>query len=479
MPKEEGQASWETIAAHKQAERLSRIPKEWLLHSLPADPTTNVLDVPRKSGILDEKELYITDNFDATLLAHAIAVGKLRSVDVVRAFCKTNCLTEIFFDAAIQRAEYLDSHLKITGKPLGPLHGVPISLKDTFNITGYDSSIGIASLAFNPATENALLAQVLLDAGAVLYCKTNIPQTLMSLDSENNLFGRTLNPANRLATAGGSSGGEGALIAMRGSVLGVGTDVGGSVRIPAMCNGLYGIKPSAQRVPYVGQEGGALLGASMIGLPASAGPIAGSLRDCEMLMRVVGEARPWERDPSVVPGRWDLLDDLGFQGEEPERRTVIGIVRTDGLATPLPPITKVLEEVVRALRKTSTVDVVEMDITPLFKQCQSLTNAFFGIDGNNHILSLLEKTGEPLVTWLAPRLKRKKGKSTDEVRELHARKMELETQFLKVWRDSEGRRIDAFVCPVAPHPVPPIDRWNGVGYTSSFVLLDYPAGVRR
>ena len=66
---------------------------------------------------------------------------------------------------------------------------------------------------------------MLLDLGAVLYCKTNVPQTMMSADSENNLFGRTLNPANIKLTAGGSSGGEGALIAMRGSVLGIGTDV--------------------------------------------------------------------------------------------------------------------------------------------------------------------------------------------------------------------------------------------------------------
>jgi amidase len=115
---------------------------------------------------------------------------------------------------------------------------VPISLKDTFKIRGTDSSIGIAGLAFKPAESNSALVDILLGAGAVLYCKTNVPQTLMALDSDNWLFGRLRNPRNGDVTAGGSSGGEGALIAMRGSVLGVGTDVGGSIRIPAMCNGL-------------------------------------------------------------------------------------------------------------------------------------------------------------------------------------------------------------------------------------------------
>jgi len=126
------------------------------------------------------------------------------------------------FDQALARAEHLDNHLKKHKVPLGPLHGVPISLKDSFKIRGFDSSLGIAALAFNPSSITSPLVSILLEAGAVIYCKTNVPQTLMALDSENSLFGRTLNPFNRCLTAGGSSGGEGALISMKGSPLGVG-----------------------------------------------------------------------------------------------------------------------------------------------------------------------------------------------------------------------------------------------------------------
>ena len=343
-------------------------------------------------------------------------------------------------------------------------------MKDTFKIKGYDASIGLAALAFKPATENSVLVDVLLNAGAVLYCKTNIPQTLMALDSHNNVFGRTLNPFNTFVTPGGSSGGEGALLAMRGSVLGVGTDVGGSIRIPAMCNGTFGIKPSWQRIPYAGQEGGQLPGQAKLGIPASAGPLAHSMRDIELFFKVVSEQKPWELDPDVLPSPWtDFFPASG-------RKLRIGVVRRDGVMELHPPILSVLDEVAGKM-KSAGIEVVDMDITSLFSQCQSLANALFGVEGGNNMFDLLESAKEPLSPWLATRLRRKAPLPFDKVRELQGKRTELQRQFLKIWRDSNGREIDAFITPVAPHPVPPIDRWNGVSYTSSFVLLDYPAGV--
>jgi amidase len=469
---------YKAIAARKRAEQQSRIPKAWLLPQLPPPTLLDVRSYPQSSGILTTKELSITGDHDATSLATLLRTRALTAEEVAIAFCKraaiaqqlTKCLTEIFFEEGIARAKWLDAEIARTGRPVGPLHGVPISLKDTFKVRGYDTSIGLASLAGNPAKENSTLVDILLEAGAVLYCKTNIPQTLMALDSENHLFGRTLNPRNRAVTAGGSSGGEGALIAMRGSVLGVGTDVGGSIRIPAMCNGLYGIKPSAGRIPFSRQQGNSSPGSGGIGLRASAGPIATSMRDCELFLKVVADARPWERDPDVVYGLWEE------QGRIEAKKPLIGVMRKDDLITPLPPVSKVLEEAVQALRK-SGYEVVEMN-TPAFQKCQSLANKFFGIDGGKYIFDIMEKGGEPLNTWLSTRLRRKTPTELEPLVALHARKTELETEMLKIWRDPKtGRRIDAMICPVAPHPVPPIDRWNGTSYTSSFVLLDYPAGT--
>ncbi|RMY04753.1 hypothetical protein D0866_15293 [Hortaea werneckii] len=515
--------TWQEIAARKQRERADRIPSLWKLPPahIPAESRTNVLSVPRECGLLSEQELNITENYDASALVSALSSGKLKAVDVTTAFCKraaiahqlTNCLTEIFFDDAIARAKQLDDGLAKSGSPTGPLHGLPISLKDTFKVKGYDASIGAAALCFKPANTNSALVDLLLQQGAVLYCKTNIPLTLAALDSHNNVFGRTLNPANKALTAGGSSGGEGALVAMRGSPLGIGTDVGGSIRIPAMCNGLVGVKPSHGRVPYAGQEAGSLPGSSKLGIEATAGPIARTVRDCELLLRVVGDASPWLFDPDVLPHPW--TQQLPLRPHPSSRSPTtqplrIGIVRSDGHTLPLPPIATLMDEISHHLRTTALpsscqhqpIEVINLDLSPLGPKCLKTFNAIISLDGATYWFDLLAQTAEPLSPWLQTRLKRRPPKSLDQVRELKAQISALQTEFLKVFREDGGywipsssssppssthpspakgkrtpRTLDLILTPPAPHPVPPIDKWNTTNYTSLFNLLDVPAGV--
>ena len=480
---------WKEIAVRKQAEQYARIPQEWRLMSSHAS-SNNVMNVPRDCGILDAKELHITEDFDATSLLHELAQGSLKSVEVVTAFCKraaitqqlTKCLTEIFFTDAITRAEELDQYLQKNGRPMGPLHGLPVSIKDSFKVKGYDASVGVAGFCFKPVVKNSALVDLLLSLGAVLYCKTNVPLTMMALDSHNNVFGRVLNPANKLLTPGGSSGGEGALIAMRGSVLGVGTDVGGSIRIPAMCNGLVGVKPSHGRVPYAGQEGGSPEGASKLTMESTAGPIAHSVRDCETFLRAVGNGRPWLFDPDVLPQSWDQQDtvDALASSVSAKRPLRVGIVRTDGHVTPLPPIERLMEEVSGALRSTASVgravEIVDVDFAALGPQCLKTFNGIMSIDGGNTWFDHLATTGEPLSPWLQGRLRRRPQKPLNAVRELQGQKLELQTRMNDVWRTG-GLPLDAIICPVAPHPVPRVDKWNTTNYTSAFNLLDCPAGV--
>jgi amidase len=469
-------APWKAIAQRKQAEREARIPKEWRLHPRFLHIDGSKLDVPRTCGILNPREITITESYDAVALAAAISNRTYNSEEVAIAFCKraaiaqqlSNCLTEIMFEDAITRGKWLDSELKRTGKIIGPFHGLPISLKDTFKVKNYDASIGIASLCFDPAMENSELVTTLSDLGAVFYCKTNIPQTLMSLDSHNNVFGRTINPRNPLVTAGGSSGGEGALLALRGSILGVGTDIGGSIRVPAQCNGIYGVKPSAQRIPYIGQQSAARPGIGNLSLKSSAGPMGLSVRDCEFFLKAVSDSRPWERDPAVIFGDWT------YQGSLSEK-PVIGVLRTDGVVSPLPPVAAVLEETVQALRREG-VEVVEIE-APEFSKCQAIMNKLFGVDGGNFVSDLLEKTGEPLSPWLQDKFRKRAQMPINTLAEAHAEKGELEKTMLGLWRDEKGRQVDAIICPVAPHPTPGIDRWGLAGYTGSFVVLDWPAGT--
>lgn len=400
----------------------------------------------------------------------------------------TRCLTEPLFPSAIEQAKRLDEHYRRTGKPIGPLHGLPVSLKDTFFVKGVDATVGLAALAFHPATDDAPLASLLASLGAVIVAKTNIPQTLATLDSCNHLFGRTLNPLNRQLTAGGSSGGEGVLVAMRGSMVGFGTDIGGSIRVPAMCNGVYGFKPSVGRVPYGGQQDGRShiqgkpSGKGRAALQAVAGPLARSVSDIDAIMReIVPRAELWGED--CIPGSWPSPTSF-----LPRRKKffTIGVLPSDGLVEPLPPIRNLLDEVSQILRSSEVVDVqvIDLPVPPALKKCQALAGRLMDVDGGGPMLDLIEKTSEPLTPWLQGRMSRRKPITVEQLCQLQSERMVIEREMMKVWTagDDRTRQIDAIICPVAPHPVPEIDRYNAVGYTSTWVLLDYPAGtvpVRR
>lgn len=144
--------------------------------------------------------------------------------------------------------------------------------------------------------KDCALVRLLRDAGAVPYVKTNIPITLMSGEAWNDLFGRTTNPHKSTHTSGGSSGGEAALLAFGGSRIGVGTDVAGSVRLPAHWSGVYSIKASVGRFPRTGNTTGI---PGQEGVPPVYSPMARTLGDLVTFWRAVIGMKPWEYDYSV------------------------------------------------------------------------------------------------------------------------------------------------------------------------------------
>lgn len=139
---------------------------------------------------------------------------------------KFNCLSETCFDRALEAAQARDEHLATTGKPLGLFHGLPISIKDNFNLKGLDTTLGFISNVGDPAETDSTIVELLESLGAVIYVKTNVPPAMMITETVNNVTGKTLNPRNRLLTPGGSSGGESSLVLFKGSPLGVGSDLG-------------------------------------------------------------------------------------------------------------------------------------------------------------------------------------------------------------------------------------------------------------
>jgi amidase len=216
---------------------------------------------------------------------------------------------------------------------------------------------------------NSPLVDILLSLGAILYCKTNIPLTMMTGDSQTNIFGRTLNPHKLSLGAGGSSGGEGALVAIRGSILGVGTDIGGSIRIPALCCGTYGFKPSSFRIPNGGTTAPARLGSP--GFPSVAGPLANSFEDLDYFMRSVIDAKPWNFDAGALPIPW--RDSIVSTGNPKIR---IGFFASDAEYPIHPPVMRALSEAVKKLTGAGFT-VVQLSNTPPLNVAKELCTGKF------------------------------------------------------------------------------------------------------
>ncbi|KAK9454394.1 amidase signature domain-containing protein [Dipodascopsis uninucleata] len=468
---------YKELAAAKLAERENKIPKEWRVEI--DYSKVSVLNAVRESNLLNEKELEITENYDAYGLVQELAKGTYTAEETAIAFCKRsaiaqqacNCLTEIFFDDAIARAKWLDDEFKKTGKPVGPLHGLPISLKDSVSVAGYDSVVGIAAYAFQPEKENSVIVDILLRLGAVIYVKTNVPQSMMVPDTENNIFGTTRNPIHKELSASGSSGGLAALIKMRGSLLGIGTDVGGSIRVPAYTHGIYSIKPSSGRVPYHNMKGYLEPGAETVGVLCVNAPMAVSVRDLQMVMQLISEQEPWLEDPSCQYLPW-------IEPKPLNRPLSLGVVRFDTEVQTLPPVARVLDDTVEKL-KAAGHDIVELDLFLAEDISQNAVD-FFTVDGGAFLMSQLEITGEPLskaVTNGGMYPCEKKG-----ISEFHAYssvRAEIQRAWLKYWaatakKTKSGEPIDALLLPIQSFPARPDGFLIRSHFSRTFNLLDYP-----
>jgi len=166
---------------------------------------------------------------------------------------KINAIAVSRFEAARQEARAADAHLMQTDQAdLPPLFGIPFTVKEFYKIEGLPWTGCVKGYAGRLATQDATLVQRLRAAGAILLGSSNAPEGGLWMETYNMLYGRTNNPWDTRRTCGGSSGGEGALVAAGASVFGMGSDVGGSIRIPAAFCGVAGHKPTAQRVPGTG-----------------------------------------------------------------------------------------------------------------------------------------------------------------------------------------------------------------------------------
>ncbi|KAI0695647.1 amidase [Cytidiella melzeri] len=476
--------SWKHISARKLADRKSALDSwpEWHLKQTVPDSVLDVSEITTSE--LTKREFEIVHQ-DATALAQALRERRYTAVEVTKAFCHvatmaqqlTNCLTEIFFGEALQRAAELDRHLEEKGTVVGPLHGVPVSIKDHILVKGHDTSTGYIAWAYKThATHDAVAVDLLRRAGAVLYVKTANPQTLLSLETNNNIYGRTVNPLNRNLTPGGSSGGESALIALHGSPLGIGTDIGGSIRVPAAHTGLYGLKGSITRMPHAG-----LMGShdGMDAIIGALGPIATSARDLELFCRVMLHYKPWLVEPALLEMPWkhDTADGL-----DTPAKLCFAILWDDGVVLPHPPILDALKRTKDALVRAGHQVV---NWTPVdHEQAWELICKLYFLDGGEEYREqLVNDPPVPQTEWMMAQVPNNgRPFSVAEIFKLNLAREAFRVKIATHWNESQrltttGRPIDAILSPVAPTLAPPHDSTRWWGYTSYWNLMDFTTAV--
>lgn len=483
VPVAKGTPAYEALRDDIVREQFTnKVPADLLLPaSLLANPPKDVTGIPRTCGLLTAEELAITEEHDATSLAAAIRSRALTAEAVARAFSRraaiahqlTCCLTEWFPDEALARARELDAHLARTGEVVGPLHGVPVSIKEHMQMAGHWSADGtVASRTLDEADADAVAA--LRALGAVFYCKTNQPQGIMFLETVSP-YGRALNPHNIHLSAGGSSGGEGALIALRGSVLGLGTDIGGSIRGPAGFCGIYGFKPTSHYLPCRGFTHHGM--PAELTVLATCGPMAASLRDLDLLMAGVLGQKPFLRDPCLVPLPW--TGPRGAQSPGGGKPLKIGFMMNDGVIRPQPPVVRALEwakeKLSAAAGKGSSFEVKPFAPYRVAEGTKNVRRAYWP-DGGSGLLAQLAQTGEPeepLTTW---NLKEVKGETFgwDELFRLRKERDAFRCAFADHWTAQD---VDVVVAPVFVGPACSHDTglfWN---YTAFWNYVDCPGVV--
>ena len=274
--------------------------------------------------------------------------GEASSVELVEALHRradaieprVGAFAHQFRKEALREAEEADAK-RAAGEPLGPLHGLPITIKENIDTAGVPSTLGLRARKDLPAQDDAVTVRLLKRAGAIVLGKTNVPQTLLSpMETVNALFGTTHNPWRHGHGPGGSSGGEGAAIAAGMSVAGVGTDIGGSIRIPAAFCGICGLKPTGNRWSNRGSQ--TLLSGQRF-VRAQIGPMARRVEDLALLLRAVDTPRHTSDDPRCPPVS------IGDPAAVEATQLTVGFYEDDGFFTPAAAVRRAVREAAERL----------------------------------------------------------------------------------------------------------------------------------
>jgi fatty acid amide hydrolase len=444
-------------------------------------------------------------SWGAAEIASRIAAREVSAREVLAAYItrieevnpRLNALILPRLDEARAEAAAADDR-QARGEPLGPLHGVPLSIKACFITTDQPATIG--NRLIPPGERDALLVTRLRRAGAILLGKTNLPQMMIWHECDNPVFGRSNNPWDEGRTPGGSTGGEAALIAARGSALGLGNDTGGSIRVPCHFCGIHGLKPTNFRLP---RDGAISTLHGLDAIVSQTGPMARHVADLSLALSVLGDSSDGFLAGDVPPVPFSAPEEIDVGG------LTIAVFDDDQVFPASKAIRRLVQEAADALRD-SGAKIVPWQLPKLSPVCGianffDLYCALIGADGGNDVrrivqsdkldwrvsrllaLASLSVPTRAMVTgglalfgqkWMSRLVDVARPRSTDVYRQLSYAKSQLAKAV--TWQLQDAG-IDAILGP--PHALPAMQHIKGfdliaaASYSMLFNLLGFPAGT--
>lgn len=434
-------------------------------------------------------------------LAALIAGGQISAIEAVEAHIDRiervnpalNAVVFKRYDAARAEARAADKRREL-GQPLGPLHGVPITIKESLDLEGTPATFGLQTLANTRAAQDDMYVARMRAAGAIVLGKTNVAQLLLYIESDNPVYGRTNNPWDLERSSGGSSGGQGAIIAAGGSPLGLGNDIGGSVRIPATFCGIASLKPTAGRTPDAGTHSVPL---GQQAIRSQVGVMARDVADVALGTEIINGGRNPDVEPPMPLGDYQAVDVSKLR---------VAYYTDDGTFTVAPAVRRAVNEAADILRNCGAQ--VSPWSPPDVDQAMAIYFNIVSADGGRlmrqmtgrgkadpriaMILSIAQRSRLTLnmlggmlnlfgQRGLAASLRGFGHHDTAHYWRMVEEQAAYQRHFMQALDQSEGGPFDVILCPGCALPAvthgASRDLVLAGGYTALYNVLGYPAGV--
>ena len=412
----------------------------------------------------------------ATSIARAIREKEVSAVEIVEAHLrridevnpKLNAVVRLASERAMDEARDADAALA-RGDSLGPFHGVPITIKDSHDTEGIVSTGGtLGRKDFVPNADATAVARMRA-AGAIILGKTNTPELTLSFETDNLVYGQTNNPYDVGRTPGGSSGGAGAIIAAGGSAMDLGTDTGGSIRVPSAFCGIAGLKPTSGRVPRTGH----IVPWGLGGMDSltTVGPMARYVEDLWLGFSTI--AGPDGIDPFIHPVP------LGDPASISVADLRVAFFTDNGTVSPTAEVEASLRSAADAIAD-SGAELVEDLPTAITENLDANVTSILVADGGAGVRRLVDKAGTEQVHPRLNRFMNAESISTAEYTAMLERMDDFRSQML-----SYMESYDAILCPVRPWPALPHgetltpEASPANFYTSVFNTTGWPGSVVR